>query len=551
MPFINFFGQNIHFAISLLAGLVFFAVFWLYFDSWLNKRHLLEIFEWSGFLILSLSFIVYATVTEQSILGQSLLGNFSANISLILGIIGFACIIVGQLVIPLQAKPEIKGLEDDFEADSKKADEPKNSETTKKTAASAIGLGSIGNLSHLFLPLGALVVAGLYWRRATTGLERHLKPVAYAFIFIFAYELLSLESLWQNSSNPSVAKFTASFGTLWFINQALLLIGVVILGRWVWHYLTVRFMSQLFMIFTTATLVIFLATTVSFTYLLVNNIKNSTLNNLATTASVLSYAVDSKKTESLANTETIAESPAVATAVADNDHQSLVSLTSTYLADKKQSSLIIVNDDGQVLLRAEDPSRWGDSLSSDTLLLRAIVGQSVTSVSSSEGVLAPIIYIRSAVPIMNTSNQIVGVAIGSLQIDNAFVDGIKNATGLDSSVYAGNILTATTFLNPDGITRSIGTLERNTNIENTVLSNGQNYKGTESILNRQYSVVYVPLKDADNNVIGMLSVNQPQDQILKTAGRSIELTYIIAALLLVVSVVPAFLIARSIAKQVN
>ena len=34
----QFFGQNLHFITGLFTALVFFAVFWLYFDGWLNRR---------------------------------------------------------------------------------------------------------------------------------------------------------------------------------------------------------------------------------------------------------------------------------------------------------------------------------------------------------------------------------------------------------------------------------------------------------------------------------------------------------------------------------
>jgi hypothetical protein len=230
------------------------------------------------------------------------------------------------------------------------------------------------------MPIGAASVAILYWRRATTGLERHLKPVAVAFIFIFGFELLSLSSLWQDTTNPSILKLVASFGWLWFFYHILLLVGVVILGKWVWQYLTERFISQLFMIFTAGVMAIFLVTTVSFTYLLISSVQKSTISNLETAANVLNYALDSKKTESLANTETIAENPNVAAAVSSKNHDVLIALTSSFLKEKKQSSLIITDEYGGVLVRAENPSNWGDSVSSDTMFQRALVGQLTTSV---------------------------------------------------------------------------------------------------------------------------------------------------------------------------
>lgn len=547
----SFLGQNIHFIISLFAALVFFAVFWLHFDAWLTKRKLVDILEWAGFLLLSLSLVIIATVTEQSVLGASSLSGKLQTVSIILRILGFVSIICSQILNPLQIKPVLKGLEkDEFVSDTK----VKSKHKVKNNAifpVATLGTTGFSNILNALTPVGAIAVAALYWRRATTGLERHLKPVALAFVFLFVYELLSLTSLWQDTTNPTIAKLVASFGWLWFVDQALLLVGSIILGRWVWRYLVERFVSQLFMIFTTVTLAIFLVTTVSFTYLLVNNVQKDTLNNLETAANVLNYAINNKKSESLANTEVVAENPAVASAIAAKDHNALTNLTSSFLADKKQTGLIITNEFGEVLLRAEDPNNWGDSISSDTLLQRAMIGQYVTSVNSKSGVLAPVIYIRSAAPIYNSAHQIIGAAVGSLQIDNTFVDGVKRSTGLDSSVYADNILSATTFLAPDGVSRSIGTKETSNKVQATVIKNGQNLKGTAEVINRQYSSVYIPLKDVDNTVVGMLFIGQPEDNILKTASRSIELTFVISVVLLIASILPAYFIARSIAKQVD
>src|SRR5437868_3630342 len=99
---LQFLGQNLHFAISLFAALVFFAVFWLYFDAWLGggRKQSKDIYKWAGFLLVSLSFVVHATVIDQSVLGQSVFGNTGSAISNILRLIGFVLIILGQLVDP-------------------------------------------------------------------------------------------------------------------------------------------------------------------------------------------------------------------------------------------------------------------------------------------------------------------------------------------------------------------------------------------------------------------------------------------------------------------
>ena len=556
---IQFFGQNIHFAISLFAALVCFAVFWLYFDAWTNKHGKKELFKWAGFLLVSLSFVVYATIIEQSVLGKSLLGNSSEIAMVILRLVGYISIIIGQIMDPLQPKPKAEGLDegsftasDAQVAEKIKAIDDEEQKPNSKNKVNSLALTTANSFGIVFaLPLLAFVVAGLYLRRATTGLERHLKPVAIAFMLLGSFELLSLTSLLRGSANPTLSKLVAAFGVVWIAQHVLLLSGVLVLGKWVWHYLTERFMSQLFMVFTTMTLAIFLLTTVSFTFLLMRNVQNAALNNLETAVNVLNYAIDGKKAETQANAEAVAQNPDIARAIVAKDHKALAALTSTFLETKKQSSLVITNNSGQVLQRAEDPDRWGDSISKDTLIRRALVGQSSSSISSKEDVLAPLLYIKTAIPIRDAKKQLVGAVVVSLVANNAFVDGIKRSTGLDSAVYSANVRSATTLVAPDGTSRWVGVKETNKGVTNTVLKNGKIFKGTLNILNRPFLAVYSPLKDIDNTTVGMLFIGQPQTTILQTAGRSIELTFLVAVTLLIFSIIPAYLISKYLTHQLE
>jgi hypothetical protein len=545
---LQFFAQNLHFIVSLFTALVFFAVFWLYFDAWTNRKHGKDLAKWSGYLLIALSFVVHATIIEQSVLGRPLLGSASEAIVLCLRTLGFIAVIIGLITDPMQAKPDNKGLQPEmFGADSTDTP-PKNNKSVK--AAPALLIGPFKAL-YALPPIGAVWIAVLYWRRATTGLERHLKPVAIAFLLLGVAELFGLATLLRDTTNPGLSQFVESFGIAWAMEHVFQLAGALMLGWWVWRYLTERFLSQLFMLFTGSTLAIFLLTTVSFTFLLMRNIQSEALSNLDTASKVLNYALDSKKAETLANTQQVAQNPEIGKAVVAKDRNALIALTDDFLATKKQSLLIITSSSGQVLLRAEDPDRWGDSLSSDTLVRRALVGQAASSTSVKDDVLAPLLYINSAAPIRDANEQIVGTAMVGLVADNAFVDGIKNATGLDSALYAGNIRSSTTFLAPDGKSRSVGVKETNRTVNDVVLKKGQRFKGPLSVLNRSFLATYTPIKDADNSIVGMMFIGKPQTSTLRTAGRSIELTFIVAAVLLILSIVPAYLMAQYLAKQLE
>lgn len=147
----QFFGQNLHFAISLFAALVFFAVFWLYFDAWVSKNPKpgKDVYKWLGFLLVSLSFVIHATVIEESDLGRSIFGDTSEVFSTLLRLAGYLGIIIGHIVDPLQKKPVTKGIEDELVKES----------ATSKTPADAGG-SSFGGA--YLLPVGNIYPTGFF-----------------------------------------------------------------------------------------------------------------------------------------------------------------------------------------------------------------------------------------------------------------------------------------------------------------------------------------------------------------------------------------------------
>ncbi len=526
---LQFFGQNIHFALNLFFSLIAFATFWLYFDSWLEKKRFKEVFKWFGFLLVSVSFLIHATTIEQTVLGKSLFGDFSDILADSVQILGYFSILISLFAEPLQQIPHTEGI---------------------KSSKGYLALLSLSNIKFL-LPFGSLAIALLYYRRATKGLERHLLPIALAFFFLSLSDSLSLASLLRGNANINIANATAPFGPIWIVEQLFLFVAAVILGKWVWGYLVKRLQSQMFMILTTSVLVIFLIVSVSFTFLLVSNIQKDTLTNLETSAKVLNYALDSKKSEVGLVAEVFSSNKDIVAAVKNKDHAKLLELVSSSLENKKISSLIITNSNSQVLFRAEQPDSWGDSLSRDPVVKKTLLGEQTTNfVVSSPGVIAPTINIQASRPLLSGSS-VVGLVIASLAVSNSFLDNIKSSSGLDVAVFAGNIRSATTIVAPNRIDRFVGVKEENPQVKDQVLSQGNTFSGSLQVLNRPFLAVYQPLKNVNNEVVGMTFTGEPQVRILQDSGKSIELTFLIAAVLLLISIVPSYLISKYIAKQLH
>jgi len=521
----QFLLENAHFSINIFAGMVFFAVFWLYWDAE-EKSGLKGFLKLIGFLLISISFLVHSTFIESSIVPSAYFRHeLFSWIVYATKLLGYLLILFGIAFDPLVSRPK----------------------------ANLPVLFGVVNLNYLpiLYPLLSFFIGIFYLRRSTKGLERHLKPIAKSFFLLTFSEILYLRTLYVGTDNISVLKLTTSFGPLWIAEHLLLLGAVIILGNWVWGYLLRRLFTQFFMIFTLSSLLIFLFTTISFSALLLKNIEDETLRKLKTDVKVLNFALEGKKDEAASDAQVLTQNSQVVAAVSQEEKTALADILEDYLLSKNQSSLVVVSGKGEVLGRGEDREKVGDSLSGDALIKRALIGERGASVLAQDAILSPEISVKAAVPIKNEDGEVIGAVLAGEKIDNAFLDGIRRATGLEASIYSGNVLSATTLVSPDGKSRPIGIKEENAKVKDNVLKDGIEFLGTTEILGTPYFTAYLPLKDIDEVVVGMLFAGEPQVNALMIAGKSIEMTFIFAAALIVFSILPSYLIAKYITKQIR
>lgn len=532
---IQFFLENIHFALNIFGALSMFAVAWLYMDAWISRRQTKELLRTIGFILLGVAFILHAANVESGLSDSALLSaEFHSLVLIPTKLFGYILIIVSLLMDPLQPIPKTQTIEQQL-----------------KRKSSALIPMTLVQIPTLFLySLASLGVGIFYFRRASTGLERHLYGVAMSFFAIAISDTLSIRQLLNNTDNVDLYKLVSPFGPVWVIEHLALAIGLFFISRWVFFYLIKRFETQLFMIFTTTILSIFLITTVTFTGLLVKNIVDENLRQLTTDAQVLALSIDSKKSEAISDAQVLAQNPFLIEALRRGERRTVADITRSVLLSKQQSTLLVVDTSFQVVANGEDIERYGYSVSGNPLLQAAITGKSLGSMVVTEGIIAPIVSVQAATPIKD-GTTIIGAVLSGTTIDTALLDGIKKATGLDASLYGDTVLSATTLVAPDGFTRPIGITEENEKIINVVMGTTMPYAGSSTLLNKPYFGAYLPLSDHNDIPVGMLFVGKPQRTVFSTAGRSIELTFIVTILLLLVSIIPAYAVSRFITKQIK
>src|SRR6185369_16986381 len=173
---VQFLLVNINFAVCMAAALVFFAIFWLYWDAWQNNKDIKRSLPFVGFFLLSVSYVAQALIFDQSLLTQPLLAsNFLTSILSVSRITGYLSLIISQIITPLQPTPEYKN-------------------STKETAP--IFLLSLASFS--FAPLAALTGL-MYLRRASRGYETHLLPISIAFFVLSLSDVAGLAKIFRIS----------------------------------------------------------------------------------------------------------------------------------------------------------------------------------------------------------------------------------------------------------------------------------------------------------------------------------------------------------------
>lgn len=533
----QFFLENIHFAVNMFAALVLFAISWLYLDAWLQKMSPKEGLKSLGFALLSLSFIIHGAFLESAVFKTEILPEtFYLLLLYLFRFPGYACIIAGLYLDPIEARPQTRGVE------------PVSSQG-KLAAFLAIPGGAL-NFVSLAFPFLAGGVALLYARRAFLGLERHLKLVSFGFGLLALFELLSQRAVLQNADDPDIYNLVAPFAPLWITEHVVLLLSALVLGRWVFGYLLKRIQTQLFMVLVTVVLVVFVVTAVTFTFLLAKNFQDQAYSELETNVGVLNFAMQSKKEEIMSDALALSQNSQLIEALESGDSGEVPRFLEEFILAKDVVSIVVVDKDSGVVARGEDSQRIGDSLSSDLQVRKALEGKALSSFTVRDGVLAKELNIQATAPI-SKGGTVYGAVVMEVAMDNVFLNKIKQAANLESSVYGGDTLAATTFTDSHGKPYGLGTKEVQGKVTERVLSRGDVYKGAVSLFQRPFLGVYLPLKAADGSIVGMLFAGREESYILEAAASSIELTFIVTALLILLSIIPAFLLSRYISKQLQ
>jgi len=495
-----FIFNNAHLAVSLFGALAFFMIAWLSFDIFIIRKNLQTFFRASGFSLLVLSQLVAAFTAESLSNGDVLnilkYGLFSTGLAL--AAISYfwnrksvvSIVILAVALTPLALNLDL----------------------------------SIDLLDFAIILM--IVILNSYQLRAEHN--RSLIPMIIGFSLLAGGKIILAIISYTSTSNSLLGGYLA-----------FQFFGFLSLLVWSWQFLVFRIREEMTFIFSGMALLIATIVTVAFSSILITQVSNNSLNNLAISVKVMDLAVSSKQSEALAKVKLIAVNDGLPQLIADRQIDDIGTILNRDLEAEDLDFLIVTDEIGELVKSVPSSGRAGDNFRQTFFGNKAMLSESVVTIS---GVADEPLAIVAASPII-VDDEVVGVLIGGFNLDNLFVDKLQKVTGLGASIYREADRIATTEIEVDGTTR-LSLKETNSQIISQVLGANQGITLQTVINSKPYLASYLPLRDADGKTIGMLAATQLGNDVVSLAAKTNQLTFVIVILLMIIIAAPIYFIAK-------
>lgn len=194
--------------------------------------------------------------------------------------------------------------------------------------------------------------------------------------------------------------------------------------------------------------------------------------------------------------ETIALDSTINDAISNKNTSILLKESNKLGENFKIENITITDLKGSVLSSTYESNKNGDDLSNQDFIKNALSGNTFSNISKDANSKYAI---NAASPIYNKAGNIIGTASVVYDLDNLkFVDGLKEITGDEFTVFAGDERISTTIINNGE--RAVGT-KLDPKIADIVINKKQLYTGKAKILGKNFITAYYPIFSKDGNTV--------------------------------------------------
>lgn len=322
---------------------------------------------------------------------------------------------------------------------------------------------------------------------------------------------------------------TINFSIVWKAAYMLGFVGFVFLGIWAWNFIKIRFFLRVYVVFLAigilmASLGSLIVLLLNFRIIEINNLQ--ILNNHAQSIDVV---MEERQNNGHFIAKLISESPTLLQKAKKNDVVGLEEDTQEFLEDAQLDIIRIYDSGRKIIACPHDPRDVGRIIPADIVLDYIYAeGESVKTYDVDPGVLTNTIVSRSIYAMTNKKKVSGAVEVG-YKFDTAFADFLSRETSLDITIYTGPARSATTLTTEDGVSRWVGSIETNNEVLTKVLGKGERYQGIVTGLDDEYYAAYAPIKDFDDNVIGMISASSSTYELFEDTRRQLVVSFLLVA----------------------
>jgi methyl-accepting chemotaxis protein len=205
----------------------------------------------------------------------------------------------------------------------------------------------------------------------------------------------------------------------------------------------------------------------------------------------------------------------------------------TYCLFHNYYNTVLFDNTGKVLASGVPNFKRGSDISTNGCVAQALAtGEAAYQTKAEEGFNYAL---EAAAPVLSNSKAIGGILIVRDFTEIDFVDSLKQMTGDDYTVFAGNVRLCTTLTDDSGASTA-GT-EMPADIAKKVLEKGETYSGSLKLNGINYITIYEPIKDMNGDVTGALFTGYNLNYYNTRVYRSIALGIAVVIVMVLLEVV--------------
>jgi hypothetical protein len=561
-----FWQEYLFFIVSSFAILVCLSAAFLFYLIHKVEHQLRTAWRMLGFLLLAIAFFVY--VLERKFLGTDI--GFALGLTgVIIEFFGFFSIFKGIWVEPgVSHLKEISGIRklEVYTRNKKLKESVKNNIVLPRIifyfvsflvlfALIYIILGKYTpSIIEFFTVIVSVGIVSLQIRRYFKEKQKNIFKKQ-NLIVTFSNGFLLLRALFFAIDRLPASKIVIiynaalKYSLFWQLGLICMFLGILFNAIWIWDFIKLRFFVRTFVVLLALSVLVSSLGTLVFSVLIFKIVERDNLNLMSKAIESQNIVFEENLNNSLFLSRLIAENDIIVEELINNDFSDLNKKLDDYFEDINCDLLRLINAKGEIVYSGGNKREKGEIIRNDDLLRYVLIEKKgVKSFDTQPGVLAPIILARSLYPIIY-KNKVIGVIESGFIFDNAFVDYLKNKSGLDITFFANIKRSSTTIITHDNVSRWIGSNITNQEIIEKVINKGEDLKLADTRLSRDYYSAYKPLRNFKGKIIGMIAVGTPTIVLLNSAKQQLITSFLIVTIISILAAILGYHVFKLFEKK--